>query len=301
MNNETIVALKVDVDTYIGTRDGVPNLLEVMARFNAKATYYFSMGPDNSGKAIRRIFTRPGFLKKMLRTKAPSAYGIKTMLYGTLLPAPMIAASFPGILVETGHHGHEVGIHCWDHVKWHDYLPCFPKQKTAMELGKASALFEKIMGYRANTVAAPGWTVTPDSLEVQDAMSLSYCSDSRGSSPFYPVMNGRRFRTVQIPSTLPTADEILGENGVTPENIDEYYFNALKPGLNVLTIHAELEGGAILQSFVRLLERLKSAGIRCITLAEAVQGVSAIPACELTMGEIDGRAGKVALQGNAIQ
>lgn len=300
MKPETIVALKVDVDTYAGTRDGVPNLLEDMARFSAKATFYFSMGPDNSGKAVRRLFTRPGFLKKMLRTKAPSAYGIKTMLYGTLLPAPMIATSFPGILLETGHQGHEVGIHCWDHVKWHDYLPRFPKQTTAMELGKASALFEKIMGYAAATTAAPGWTVTTDSLEVQDTMGLSYCSDGRGEYPFYPVMGGRRFRTMQIPSTLPTADEILGENGVTPENIDEFYFKALKPGLNVLTIHAELEGGAIRSSFIRLLERLQSAGIRCITLAEAAQTLSIIPACELKMGEISGRAGNVALQGAVI-
>ena len=123
---DKIVALKVDVDTYAGTRDGVPNLLADLARFGAKATFYFSMGPDNSGKALRRIFTRKGFLKKQLRSGAPSAYSLKTMLYGVLLPAPMIAASFPGVLRETEQRGHEVGIHCWDHVKWHDYLPWFP-------------------------------------------------------------------------------------------------------------------------------------------------------------------------------
>lgn len=300
MNSPIIVALKVDVDTYIGTRDGVPNLLADMAQFNAKATFYFSMGPDNSGKAIRRIFTRPGFLKKMLRTKAPSAYGIKTMLYGTLLPAPMIAISFPQILRETEQQGHEVGIHCWDHVKWHDYLPWFPKQTTAMELGKASALFEKIMGHRATTTAAPGWTVTPDSLEVQDAMGLSYCSDGRGLFPFYPVMDNRRFRTIQIPSTLPTADEILGENGITPDTIDQFYLNSLQPGLNVLTIHAELEGNAIRPSFVRLLEKLQKQQISCITLAKASQHLSTIPACEFSMGETPGRAGNVAIQGAII-
>jgi len=61
---DKIVALKVDVDTYAGTRDGVSNLLADMTRFGVKATFYFSMGPDNSGKALRRIFTRKGFLKK---------------------------------------------------------------------------------------------------------------------------------------------------------------------------------------------------------------------------------------------
>jgi len=297
---EKIVALKVDVDTHAGTRDGVPILLEDMARFAVSATFYFSLGPDNSGKAIRRIFTRKGFLKKMLRTRAPSAYGLKTMLYGTLLPAPMIGASFPDLLRETERSGHEVGIHCWDHVKWHDYLPWFPKHLTAMELGRAGSLFEEILGHRAETTAAPGWTVSPDSLEVQDAMGLSYCSDGRGTHPFYPVMDGRRFRTLQIPTTMPTADEILGENGVSPENLHEYYLAQIREGLNVLTIHAELEGGIIRSSFVRLLERFRGEGIRCITLGEAAHQVAQVPACQLVMGEIAGRAGKVAIQGEPV-
>lgn len=297
---EKTVALKVDVDTYAGTRDGVPRLLDDMRRFGAQATFYFSMGPDNSGKAIRRIFTRKGFLKKQLRSKAPAAYGIKTMLYGTLLPAPMIASAFPGVLRETERQGHEAGIHCWDHVKWHDYLPWFPKHLTAMELGRAGALFEEILCRRAITTAAPGWTVSPDSLEVQDAMGLEYCSDSRGSHPFYPVMEGRRFRTLQIPTTLPTADEILGENGITPENIHQFYLDSLGSGLNVLTIHAELEGGAIRGSFIRLLEGLSAGGIRCITLAEAAHRTARAPACRLFMGEFPGRAGKVAIQGEVV-
>lgn len=294
---EKIVALKVDVDTYAGTRDGVPALLADMKRFGVNATFYFSIGPDNTGKALRRIFTRRGFLKKQLRSKAPAAYGLKTMLYGTLLPAPMIASSFPEILRETERQGHEAGIHCWDHVKWHDYLPWFPKHLTAMELGRASAAFDEIFGHRAETTAAPGWTVSSDSLEVQDAMGLSYCSDARGTHPFYPVMDDRRFRTLQIPTTLPTADEILGENGICAANIHQFYMDSLNDGLNVLTIHAEMEGGVIRDSFIRLLERFAADGIRCVTLAEAARQVAAAPACRIFMGEIPGRAGEVAIQG----
>lgn len=293
-----VIALKIDVDTYIGTRDGVPHLLEILARYGIRATFYFSMGPDNSGKAIRRIFTRKGFLKKMLRTKAPSAYGLKTLLYGTLLPAPMIAASFPDILRLAERKGHEVGIHCWDHVKWHDYLPWLPKPVTLMELGRASAQFEEILGHRAETTAAPGWTVSADSLEIQDAMQLDYCSDSRGRAPFFPVIEGRRFRTLQIPTTWPTADELLGENGITAETINDYYLTLLKPGLNVHTIHAEMEGRGLAPCFSNLLERLLARGVRFITLAEAAElfGRNAGDA-PLAMGELPGRAGKVALQG----
>jgi peptidoglycan/xylan/chitin deacetylase (PgdA/CDA1 family) len=294
----TTVALKVDVDTYAGTRDGVPKLLEILKSFEIKATFYFSMGPDNSGKAIRRLFTRKGFLKKMLRTKAPAAYGLKTMLYGTLLPAPMIAESFPGILRETEKQGHETGIHCWDHVKWDDLLPWLPKPVTAMELGKAGSRFEDIFGRRARTTAAPGWTISEDSLEVQDAMELLYCSDSRGRSPFYPVVAGRTFKTLQIPTTWPTMDEILGENGISEETINDHYLSLLSPGLNVHTIHAEMEGGIFSGVFIELLEKLIATGVRFITLSEgAYEQAPSAPTCTLEMGEIQGRAGNVAKQG----
>ena len=291
-------AFKIDVDTYVGTRDGVPRLLEIFDRAGIRATFYFSMGPDNSGKAIRRIFTRKGFLRKMLRTKAPSMYGLKTLLYGTLLPPPMIAEKLPHVLEETARRGHEVGIHCWDHVKWHDFLPWFPKPVTAMELGKAFSLFEQILGWRAATTAAPGWTVSADSLEVQDALQLTYCSDSRGTAPFYPVMADRRFATLQIPTTLPTMDELLGENGITPVNINDHYLSLVKPGLNVHTIHAELEGNLMAPQLIDLIARLKERDTRFVTLAEAAAAFAAsAPEAPLAMGEIAGRAGLVALQG----
>ena len=295
---QPIIALKVDVDTYVGTRDGVPRLLEILERAGIRATFYFSMGPDNSGKAIRRIFTRKGFLRKMLRTRAPSMYGIKTLLYGTILPPPMIAESFPDILRRTERMGHEVGIHCWDHVKWHDLLPWLPKRAAAMELGRAFSLFGEIFGHRARSTAAPGWTVTADSLEIQDALRLDYCSDARGSAPFYPVLDGRRFATLQVPTTWPTMDEILGENGITAETVNDHYLSLVKPGLNVHTIHAEMEGRAMAPQFTVLLERLRAEGARFVTLAEAAAefGGEAHDS-PLAMGGLPGRAGLVALQG----
>ncbi len=294
---QTTVALKIDVDTYIGTRNGVPVLLDLLARYNARATFYFCLGPDQTGKALRRIITHKGFLKKALRSGASSAYGIKTMLYGVLLPGPVIHEKCAAVMQQAEQQGHEVGIHAWNHVNWHDFLLKSDQGFAKLELGQAAKGFLKVFGRLTATTAAPGWTVSAGSLSLQDQMGLSYCSDSRGITPFYPVMNGQRFNTMQIPTTLPTADELLGRDGLTPEHLPEYYFKQLKPGLNVMTIHTELEGGIISSYFKRFLELLAQNGIPCISLGEARKAIADAPACLLGMGMIEGRSLPVALQG----
>lgn len=297
---QTTVALKIDVDTYAGTRDGVPVLLDLLTRHNAHGTFYFCMGPDRTGRALRRIFTHKGFLQKALRSGAPSAYGLKTMMYGWLLPGPVIYKNCGDIMRKVVAQGHEAGIHAWDHVTWHDYLTGSDMAFAKSELGQAAKAFLQLFDTLAATTAAPGWTVSAHALALQDQMNLAYCSDSRGSTPFYPVMEGTRYSTLQIPTTLPTADELLGRNGLKPDDLPDHYLKLLKPGLNVLTIHTELEGGMISGQFAQLLALLQERRIPCITLAEAAAAVSHAPVCELSMGMLEGRSLPVALQGNEV-
>jgi glycosyltransferase involved in cell wall biosynthesis len=79
MSRPSTLALKVDVCTHDGMRDGVPRLLALLAEHRVKASFFLSFGPDNAGKAVAHLF-RPGFLKKMVRSSAPSMYGLRTML-----------------------------------------------------------------------------------------------------------------------------------------------------------------------------------------------------------------------------
>src|ERR1019366_7249946 len=84
-----LLTLKIDVDTCRGTREGVPNLVRMLLRHDVNATFLFSLGPDHTGWALRRIF-RPGFLSKVSRTSVVKHYGLRTLMYGVLLPAPDI-------------------------------------------------------------------------------------------------------------------------------------------------------------------------------------------------------------------
>ena len=292
------LTFKVNVDTLEGYLDGVPRLLNILAKKGIKASFFFSVGPDKSGKAIHRIF-RKGLQAKMLRTRAFSAYGLKTLLYGTLLKPPMIVASNPGILKRAVEEGHDCGVHCWDSVLWQDRLLKLTREEIRAEFSKAVELFSDIAGVLPRSCAAPGWQVSRDSLSVQDELEFDYASDIRGAFPFVPSMEGIAFSTLQIPTTLPTLDELWNAGGINVENINDRYLDLLEPGLNVHTICAEIEGGDMSDVFARLIDCCIDGEMTFPTLRDVASRfrAAARPAiCGVEISEIPGRPGKVAIQ-----
>jgi len=297
---ETVLAIKIDVDTDRGTRLGVPNLLALFQELGVHATFLFSLGPDNTGRAIKRVF-RPGFFSKVARTNVVGMYGIRTLLNGVLLPGPHIGRRNETVMRAVRDHGHEVGIHCYDHIRWQDGLSKMSEAEVIAELSKAEREFVRIFGEKARTAGAAGWQANAYSLAAYDAAGLLYASDARGTYPFFPRVRGREFNTLQIPSTLPTLDELLGRPEYPESALVDIYTSRLRAGgLHVLTAHAEIEGMQKLPLFRELLTRALAlpAGVRrlCDIAAEYLRTPQAIPVCELIDGEVDGRSGVLAIQ-----
>ena len=296
-----IVALKVDVDTERGTREGVPALQALLEEFRAPASFLFSLGPDNTGKAIRRVF-RPGFFQKVSRTSVVQMYGIRTLLNGTLLPAPHIGKRHTDVMRRVGDAGFETGIHCHDHFRWQDYLSKMTLDQTRTEFGHALAEYQRIFGTAALTAGAPGWQATASSRQVYDEAGFLYASDTRGKSPFFPSMEGKVFKTLEIPSTLPTFDELLGRPEFPDEKIPAHYVSLLQDEQpNILTIHAEIEGMMKRPLFRKLLAALTEKGVRFVRMDDLAREIllhpENVPVLPLVMAEIDGRSGLVATQG----
>jgi peptidoglycan/xylan/chitin deacetylase (PgdA/CDA1 family) len=292
------LALKIDVDTYIGMRDGVPALARALERRGVHASVFVACGPDHSGRAIRRVF-RPGFLAKMRRTNAPALYGWRTLLYGTLLRGPQITRSFTQHVRPLADAGHEVGVHGYDHVYWHDRLGSLSPAAVAAELQRGLDAFREITGAPARAFAAPGWQCTADSLAAIDAAGLRYHSCTRGTEPYRPVAGGHTFRTPEIPTTWPTLDETYGVVGTEAATLIAFYIGKIRPGLNVHTLHAEVEGLHHLPLFETLLDALceRVAVVRLVDCAEQLDAAR-LPACRIVDAPIAGRAGTVSTQGS---
>jgi peptidoglycan/xylan/chitin deacetylase (PgdA/CDA1 family) len=294
------LAIKVDVDTDRGTREGVPHLAALLKKHNVPATFLFSLGPDNTGKAIRRVF-RPGFLKKVSRTRVTQLYGWRTLLSGTLLPAPKIGKKNEAILRQVRDAGFPVGIHCHDHFEWQDYLHRKTLEETRAEFQKAIDEFKRIFGNRPTTAGAPGWQANANSFQVYDDASLLYGSDCRGAYAFFPRIGEQTFRTLQIPTTLPTLDELLGRPEYPEAAIPAHYIKLLRSHCpEVITIHAEIEGMLKADLFEQLLQECKKANVEFITMeslvAQLLKKQENIPICEVVQGEVDGRSGLLAIQ-----
>lgn len=289
------LAIKIDVDTYRGTFEGVPRLVELLRKHKADATFLFSLGPDHTGRAIRRAF-RPGFFSKVKRTSVLEHYGLRTLLYGTLLPGPDIGLRCASILQRVAADWFECGIHCWDHVRWQDNVAAADAAWTEREMNLAFDRYREIFGGNASrTWGAAGWQTNRHAAWVQE-QSVDYASDTRGRGPFRPLWDGVAVGCPQLPTTLPTLDELLG---LHDDVVHQVLKASAEPADHVYTAHAELEGGKLLPLFEKLLLGWQAQGYDLVstrTIFESLD-LAALPKCEVVYGEVPGRSGTLALQG----
>jgi undecaprenyl phosphate-alpha-L-ara4FN deformylase len=288
--------LRIDVDTLRGTKIGVPALLSILQRHNIKASFFFTVGPDNMGRHLWRLL-RPTFLVKMLRSKAASLYGWEILFKGTLWPGPVIGEKAATEIHRAADAGHEIGLHAWDHHRWQTRIAGLSQKKVEQEIKRGQDLLASIIGRPVDCAAAPAWRISPAVLLAREQFPVRYNSDCRGHSIFFPLTENGLLSQPQIPATLPTYDEVIGRNGIDAGNYNDFLLRLFKRDeLNVLTIHAEAEGGICRAMFADFLEKTRMNKIHFRPLGDLLPSCQHIDQNEIVTRRLPGREGWTSCQ-----
>jgi undecaprenyl phosphate-alpha-L-ara4FN deformylase len=259
------LALRVEVATLRGTREAAPRLAALLQENRAGATFLFNLGPDRAGRAIA---TLPGASKLKI-------YGLRALLSGTLLPAPDIGVACRDAMLAVRSQGFEAGILAYDRADWARNAAGASEPWTREAMQRAWSRYEEIFGTPAATHGAPGWQMNRYAFRHAQRLGFRHCSDTRGSGPFIPVIQGEIAACPQLPTTLPTLDELLA-GGLSPEEavrrLLELSRNPPAEG-HVCTLRAELEGAEFKPVLHALLAGWRDLGCSLVSLREYAAGL----------------------------
>jgi len=298
-----VLGLRVDVDTTVGIKKGMPRLLELFESMGIRSTFFIPFGPDHAGYAMRRVF-RKDFLSKTFRINPLKIYGFRTLVSGILLPGREIGSGFGDTITTALDKSFEIGLHGWDHFSWQNRIGEMTAEDVSVDLDAATSMFHRVTGVKPHASAAPGWMATENSLDAQEKYNLLYASDLRGWSPFFPVTDSKVLKTLQVPVTLPTLDECLGVNCATTKQYNELILSYFETNqVHVHTVHAELEGGKFLEDFRSLLNELQKKEVRIMPLGRIAGSVNPdkIPLCRIEQRVLPGRSGRITFQGDEVE
>ncbi len=254
------LALRIEVATLRGTREAAPRLAALLKEHHAGATFLFSLGPDRTGRAL-------GSLPHVPKWKC---YGPVALLSGTLLPGADIGARCANEMRAVRAEGFEAGILAYDRADWVRHAARADEPWTRAAMQRARDRYEEIFRAPALTHGAPRWQMNRYAYRHTQRLGFRHCSDTRGTGPFIPVVNGEIVACPQLPTTLPTLDELLA-GGLNPdEAVRRLLELARKPPRDghVHTLRAEIEGTMFEPVLRALLAGWRGLGLDIVSLRE---------------------------------
>lgn len=285
------LALRIEVATLRGTREAVPRLTAILKEQRAGATFLFNLGPDHTGRAL-------GSLPRVSKLKC---YGPVALLSGTLLPGADVGVRCAETMRAVRAEGFEAGILAFDRADWVRHVARADETWTRTAMQRARDRYEEIFGAPALTHGAPGWQMNRFAYRYTQRLGFRHCSDTRGSGPFIPVVNGEIAACPQLPTTLPTLDELFA-GGLNPDEAVRRLLELGRkppPGGHVYTLRAEVEGTSFVPVLRALLAAWRGLGHDLVSLREYAAGLdlSPLPRRVIVEQSVAGVRGTVAAEG----
>lgn len=283
------LALKIDVQTLRGARHGVPRLVELLQRHNITASFFFCVGPDHSGRMVKRL----------LRGNLLKYYGLPSLFYGTLLPGPDIGKQCGDIMRKARAAGFEVGLQAYDAAAWSNKAAQSEAGWSEKQMRLGRERFAEIFGDPPAAHAAAGWQMNLYAYRLTQRLGFAYCSDTRGRCPFIPIYRGEIIACPQLPTTLPTLDEAIKSAGVgaAADHVLNLSTNPPATG-HLYTLRAELEGMTLAPLFERLLKGWRAQGYELVATRDLYASLETrkLPRHEVALGKLPGASETLMLQ-----
>jgi undecaprenyl phosphate-alpha-L-ara4FN deformylase len=285
------IGLRIEVATLRGTRHAVPRLAAILKEHGARATFLLNLGPDRTGRAL-------GSLPRVSRLRC---YGLRALLSGTLLPAADVGLRCGDALRALPKEGHEAGILAFDRADWVNHIATADENWTASAMQRARERYEEIFAVPALTHGAPGWRMNRYAYRYSQRLGFRHCSDTRGSGPFIPVIRGEVVACPQLPTTLPTLDELVASGLGTDGAVQRLLAASREPAPvgHVLTLRAEVEGTVYAAALQALLAGWRALGIEAVPLRDYATGLelSRLPRRVVDEEKTAGARGPIAVEG----
>ncbi len=274
------VALRIEISSLSGALDSLPGILNVLDEHQVSATFFVSLGPDHS--------------------KSPFHNLLPAGLLGRL-PATRIGRRALQNLRQIPGDGHEVGIGSYTPCLWRQDVAFRSEQWTRREVAAAVDEFESVFGRSPDCHSACNWQINASLLQMEDEFNFRFASDTRGKTAFYPQFQEVRGSTVQIPTTLPTLDELLRMDGVDLDNVHGYLFaecQRILPHGEIFSFIPGENGAELLPVLERMIVMWKGAQWDLQTLGQLHDKLddAELKRHQIGWGEVTGREGFVAMQ-----
>lgn len=174
---EKTFTLRVDLESYRGIKEGLPRLLDLLKKYNLKASFYLVMGGESN------IFEILRHRKKLVSSdeRKIRIWTLKDKIRMILFPIDFVKAN-KKILKRILDEGHELGIHGWKHRAWTRGLNEINIEK---HLLKSIKKYENIFGEKPLSLAAPGFNTNEKVLKILEKNGIKFISDFQDESPRY--------------------------------------------------------------------------------------------------------------------
>ncbi len=217
--------LRVDVDC-IADALALPALLDILERYESCATFFIATGPDDTFRNVwhyagKKVFDLPfrryrmSFFQGLLNRRVESHRNLK-------------------MLRETDH---EIGLHGYRHYEWMNLLYKKSKEEISSMISKGCESFKREFGFTPVSFASPGFRTSDQYLLSLDEFGFDYSSDFYGDRLFYPEINGKRLKTMQVPVSMLSPGELGLDDSAILTKVREFR----RRGYFVFYVHPSYE------------------------------------------------------------